>query len=260
MRFEIAPGAGETDAPARGSMPLYEGYFDSVLTAAVSVVAGDGFDVIYRGRDLRPREAARLCAHALHSWAISLDVDAREGDTPAPDWLYGTAGRGGSIGLVDPEVATAIDTGIADDRFAAGAALVRGLGGTGAAGAEGARLVGKWLVASATPGARADVAAGHLARWVMVNGAPRLREHFGAAWWRIHGAEVIAQVRGDEPPAGRGRPTVEQRRHLAMLAVAVAATYTAGGWTKQDLAAEAGISRPTLDAWLTNHREAQNAR
>ncbi|MFD3431204.1 hypothetical protein [Nocardia fluminea] len=233
------PGEG-VKPDANGAM-LYAQYFHGITEWARARVYPDGIECHYNDL-IRPREAARLCAHAIRLEALKYDDDAHA-------WAHG--GTGGK-GLADRETLAAIDSTDLDERLAAAADLHRNARPFGPE-AEPARLIARWLMGDA----KVCPAAGHLARWTIHNGSEVLRtDAIWLAWWTIHGVVVLDKLtakRGDEGEESRsgrgGRPPSSDAARRELLRVAVRRMHQAG-WGKTALARRAGISRPTLDSWL----------
>ncbi|MGW5569674.1 hypothetical protein ACWEVD_00615 [Nocardia thailandica] len=232
MRLTVrGEGVGKEEAGAA----MYARYFQGVTEWAAHQVRADGIECVY-GDYLRPREAARLCAHAIRFEALRCEDGSAM-------WAHGITGGG----LVGAEVAAAIDSTDIDERMAAAMDLHRGLRGLGIE-ATPAREVARWLGRDAD-----DVAsAGHLARWTShTNRGEELRnDGLWLAWWAIHAGDVIDEL-GVEPVSERGgRPPLTDSARRELLRTTVRRMHQTGLWTKASIAARAGISRPTLNQWL----------
>jgi hypothetical protein len=70
-----------------------------------------------------------------------------------------------------------------------------------------------------------------------------------AAWYATHGDRLLAQLTVNGTPTS-GAPDINEAHQRARLRTAVRGIYSAQLHTKVDLAAQAGITRRTLDAWL----------
>ncbi len=70
-----------------------------------------------------------------------------------------------------------------------------------------------------------------------------------AAWYATHGDRLLAELTAHGTPTS-GAADVDEAHRRALLRTAVQGLYRAQLLTKVELAARAGITRRTLDAWL----------
>lgn len=116
-----------------------------------------------------------------------------------------------------------------------------------------ARLLAKMY--SVHAGGDLEVATAHLARFLFADARrwvmdPALLE---AAWYCVHGPDLIDVLVELDPTLGAtGRPTEDAVRARAALRTAARGMFSTGLVEKKTLAAQVGISRPTLNSWLTH--------
>lgn len=70
-----------------------------------------------------------------------------------------------------------------------------------------------------------------------------------AAWYATHGDRLLAELTANGTPTS-GAADVDEAHRRALLRTAVRGIFRAQTHTKIDLAARAGITRRTLDAWI----------
>jgi hypothetical protein len=107
--------------------------------------------------------------------------------------------------------------------------------------------VAGWLTHAA--GESLVPATGRLAQYALDH-TPLTRDRLTVAWYAVHGARFLDDLTITRENPGRGRPALEDAERLALVRTAVRAIHTARLTSKTDLAQRAGITRPTLDAWL----------
>lgn len=226
---------GNEDPIPVGVVGMYGPYWTAVISWVQAQLSWAGFDDIYRKPDgtpgtempPRPREVARLCAHAIR---ITLAEDEDK-------WWRE---------IQSPRLAAAIDSTKADVRMPEGLALRHSLEYlTDREVRDAALMISRWLTGGLDP----IVASGHLARWTA--GHRLYREALPRAWWLIHGDDLIIHLAGIGAHNNPGRPPMSVSAARSLLSTAVRHRWQAGETTKTALAIRAEISRPTLDAWLT---------
>ncbi len=173
---------------------------------------------------------AKYCAHAVRIRA--LDTNA---DLPSP-----VVGQ-----FASDEFYNAIsEPADSDRRFATGRALLR-IADTCVDPTVG--LCGRWLLADEETSL---VAAERLARALQMV-ARNWSRYVALGWWSIHGLAVLDALLGDEGPPAAGRPTPSQQQRGLQFGDACKTLLSTRSWSKSSLANHVGVSRPTLDAWLT---------
>lgn len=176
-----------------------------------------------RAEFLGERLGALVAAHVLRL-AAGADDDSAAGEI--------LAARARALSSVDPA-----------DRFEAGLRLRRELPQTD--GWWPWPRLGVWL---SGPGVDERAAAGgYLARAVVEHVrqlGPDPDRVLAGGWWSVCGRTVVGDLahQGDVGPLS----TAERTR----LVPAVLGCWGTGLWSKVDLAAAAGITRPTLDSWI----------
>ncbi|WP_431728554.1 hypothetical protein [Verrucosispora sp. TAA-831] len=195
----------------------------------------------YRRKQLGWLDAAgRIAAHTIRLHA----ADLRDRDEDPPLWAYEAADASDAINA-DP-----VDD---RDRRAVTAMAIRRAISRGPAGdpdAEAGRTLAGWLFPNAD--ADADAPAGHLAVHVLTR-ADLYRRWSGPAWYAVHGPDLLDVLTDGLPDAGPagGRPRGETAQTREALRTAVRGVAAARVVPKTRLATLAGISRPTLDNWLS---------
>lgn len=178
--------------------------------------------------------AGQLAAHVLRLHAAA----ALDADEAAP-WMRELARAGGAI-AAESDV----------DRRAVAAMAIRRACAAGPVGdleAEPARMVARWLYPEAP-----EAAAGHLCRHVVTH-IDRYDHLLAPAWYAVHGTDLLAELAGRQPAveSAGGRPSSTASEPRALLRIAVRGVAAARLMPKARLAELAGVSRPTLDSWLS---------
>ncbi|WP_328384447.1 hypothetical protein OHQ88_33640 (plasmid) [Micromonospora zamorensis] len=185
--------------------------------------------------------AGGLAAHLVRLHAATA---ARDHDEP-PLWAWEVARATEAITLT-------IANRDRDERAVTAMAIRRAiaLGPAGDPDAEPARALSAWLF---PPGQQvADAAAGQLARHILTR-SDRYTDLFADAWYAVHGLKLVKALAAEQStaaPSG-GRPRQETATIRAALRLAVRGVAAADIVTKAALAEAAGVSRPTLDTWLS---------
>lgn len=96
---------------------------------------------------------------------------------------------------------------------------------------------------------------GRLAQYALEH-TPITRARLAVAWYAVHWARFLDELTVTRENPGRGRPALGDAERLALMRTAVRAIHTARLTSKTDLAQRAGITRPTLDAWLKGDSDA----
>lgn len=192
-----------------------------------------------------PGEAARtggvFGAHLLRLWGADL---LNQDNADAPTWAPLLAE---SASLLPPEDTSGRHSRAGQLRYAL-AGQLRHLPGGRPQDEYGTQL-SKWLVAEPYTVAEAAAATAYARRLLQ---SPQLLDQYGAgAWWSVYAWDLAEAADLDKPLPAGGRPRAEDTTQRARHALALGA-YSARRWTKTTIAREAGISRPTLDAWLTS--------
>jgi hypothetical protein len=113
--------------------------------------------------------------------------------------------------------------------------------------ARPARLVAAWLTHAG--GAPLVPATGRLAEYALEH-TPINPQTLTAAWYSTHGPRLLGVLAARGTPS-EGRQSKEAAAHNTLVRAAVSGVYTAHLMSKVDITRLAGITRPTLNAWLT---------
>ena len=110
-----------------------------------------------------------------------------------------------------------------------------------------ARLVAAWLTHAG--GAPLVPATGRLAEYALEQ-TPINTQTLATAWYATHGARLLAILAARGTP-NKGRQTLEAAAHNTLVRAAVSGVYAAQIMSKVDITRLAGITRPTLNAWIS---------
>jgi hypothetical protein len=115
-----------------------------------------------------------------------------------------------------------------------------------------ARLVSTWPTHN--DGEKLVATTARLVTYVLEH-TPLTGPLLAGAWYSTHGTRLLVELASCGTPLA-GHPTTEVAQHHTLLRTAVRGTWATGLHTKTDLAARAGITRMTLDAWLKEDPDA----
>lgn len=115
------------------------------------------------------------------------------------------------------------------------------------AAARPARLVAAWLTHAG--GAPLVPATGRLAEYVLEH-TPINPETLATSWYATHGARLLVDLAARGTP-NEGRQSREAAAHNTLVRAAVSGVYAAQIMSKVDITRLAGISRPTLNTWIS---------
>lgn len=114
------------------------------------------------------------------------------------------------------------------------------------AAAIATQVVATWLTHAGGPGL--PPATARLCTYVLEH-TPCEPPTLAAAWYATHGRRLLAAL-APTSPAGPGAPANAEAARRALLRLAVRGVHAGRTTTKLQLAALAGVTRPTLDSWL----------